>query len=138
MSWTDNYNMPHCFEITPIYIFCTLKMLPFQIPCVDWLCISHLDNYTVCDHEIHEFTCWVCLIWYHHRCIVKINMQKIDWSSLHSVKTPSFFDYPSQSIVNSPLTNDSETGSFQFFLSVLFWHFEFIYEMIKFSPALAY
>ena len=117
MSWTDNYNMPHCFEITPTYIFCTINMVPFQIPCADWLYISRYS----CDHDIHEFTCWVCLIWKHHQCIVKINMQKID---LHSFKTPSFFDDPSQSIANSPLTNDSETGSFQFFLSIFcltFW-----------------
>ena len=42
--------------------------------------------------------------------------------SVCSVMAPSFCDYPSLSIANSPLTNDyvkgeNETGSFQFFLS---------------------
>ena len=69
--------------------------------------------------------------------------------SVCSIMTPSFFDYPSPSIANSRSTNDSvkgenKTGSFQFFLhfflnfSNTFWHFEFIYEMIEFSPVLAY
>ena len=69
--------------------------------------------------------------------------------SVCSVMTPSFCNYPSPSIANSPSTNDyvkgeNETGSFQFFLSFVlnfsntFWHFEFIYEIIEFSPALAY
>jgi hypothetical protein len=35
-----NYNMPNCFQITPIYIFCTINMLPPQIPCADWPYIS--------------------------------------------------------------------------------------------------
>jgi hypothetical protein len=41
--------------------------------------------------------------------------------SVCSIMTPSFFDYPSPSIANSPSTNDSvkgenKAGSFQFFL----------------------
>jgi hypothetical protein len=28
--------MPYCFQITPIYIFCTINMLPPQILCAYW------------------------------------------------------------------------------------------------------
>jgi hypothetical protein len=45
--------------------------------------------------------------------------------SICSVMPPSFCDYPSPSIANSPSTNDSvkgenDTGSFQFFLYFFF------------------
>jgi hypothetical protein len=63
--------------------------------------------------------------------------------SVCSIMTPSFVDYPSPSIANSPSTNDSvkgenKTGFFQFFLYFFNRLFEFIYEMIEFSPVLAY
>ena len=48
--------------------------------------------------------------------------------SICSVMTPSFCDYPSPSIANSPSTNDyvkgeNVTGSFQFFLYFFFLNF---------------
>ena len=69
--------------------------------------------------------------------------------SVCSIMTPSFVDYPSPSIANSPSTNDSVKGENKtgFFSSSCicfidfsnkFWHVEFIYEMIEFSPVLAY
>jgi len=57
MSWTDNYNMPHCFEITPIYIFCTINMLPLQTQCADWLYISPGQL-----HSVRSRDSWIYLL----------------------------------------------------------------------------
>ena len=58
-----------------IYIFCTINMLPPQIPCADWpyIPLGQLHSARSRDPGIYVLG---CLIWKHHCCIVNINMQK--------------------------------------------------------------
>ena len=81
-----NYNMPNCFQITPIYIFCTINMLPPQIPCADWPYISPGQLHSARSREsliylLGLFDLKTSLV---HR---KNKHAKIDWSSLQDLLT---------------------------------------------------
>ena len=84
MSLTDHYNMPNCFQITPIYIFCTINMLPSQIPFVDWPYISpgQLHSARSRDSLIYLLGLFDLKTLPVHR---KNKHAKIDWSSLQDL-----------------------------------------------------
>ena len=86
MSWTNHYNMPNCFQITPIYIFCTINMLPPQIPFVDWPYISpgQLHSARSRDSLIYLLGLFDLKTSPVHR---KNKHAKIDWSSLQDLLT---------------------------------------------------
>ena len=82
----DNYNMPNCFQITPIYIFCTINMLPPQIPFVEWPYLSPGKLHSARSRESSIYL--LGLFDLKTSPVHRKNIHaKIDWSSLQDLLT---------------------------------------------------